>query len=204
MSNRHKYSCCHWVDGFLPALNLTFCIYPWYTCKKNYILYGTFNFCLYFGKNKTLTLLIHLVLWVLQNSSIDYFWFRNFWEGSYITRLGAQICEFWQRAAEERLVCSNLARKELDILKNFYWPVWTGNRKSNHSHRQSAVFSLLTFKCHLVSSESQGNANNRALGKKVIYKGHLLETIKSWFPFLYTSVFVKWNSHSSTVIFLID
>lgn len=149
-------------------------------------------------------MLIHLVLWVFKNSSIDYFWFKNFWEGSCITRLGAQICEFWQRAAEERLVRYNLTRKELDILRNFYWPVWTGIRKSNHSHRQSAASSLLTFKWHLVSSESQGNANNRALGKNVMYKGHLLKTIVSWFPFLYTSGFVKQSSHSNTVTLLID
>lgn len=117
-------------------------------------------------------------------------------------KTGSQICELWQRAAEEGPGCSNLTRKELDILKNFYWPVWTGNGKSDHSHRQAAVLSLLTFKCHLVSSENQGNANNRALGKRVMYEGYLMKTNMSWLPFLYTSIFVGWNSHSS--ILLID
>lgn len=59
-----------------------------------------------------------------------------------------------------------LTRKEFDILKNFYCPVRTGNGKSDHSHRQAAASSLLTFKCHLVSSENQGNASNRALGQR--------------------------------------
>lgn len=157
--------------------------------KISFLIYLFLFFCLCFGKNKNLYfLLIHLVLWVLKNSSIDYFWFKNFSEGNCITRLGAKICEFWQRAAEERPGCSNLTRKELDILKNFYWPVWTGNGKSNHSHRRAAVSSLLTFKCHLVSSGNQGNANNRALGKRVTYEGYHLKTNISWLPFLYTSI----------------
>ena len=67
-----------------------------------------------------------------------------------------------------------LTRKELDILKNFYCPVWTGNGKSDRSHRQAAASSLLTFKCHLVSSENQGNASNRALGQRAVYQGYLL------------------------------
>lgn len=177
----------------LSACSKAYLLYLPMVClqKKIYFLSNTFIliFCLCFGKNKNLYfLLIHLVLWVLKNSSIDYFWFKNFSEGNCITRLGAKICEFWQRAAEERPGCSNLTRKELDILKNFYWPVWTGNGKSNQSHRQAAVSSLLTFKCYVVSSGNQGNANNRALGKRVIYEGNCLKTNISWLPFLYTSI----------------
>lgn len=176
-------SLCRWIC--LPALDLIFHICPWYNYKKNNFCYDiVFLFLsLFLGKKKK-KLLMCPIHHVLKNNPTDYLWFKNFSEGSCITRLRAQACEFWQRAAEESPGYSNLTRKELDILKNFYWPVWTGNGKSDRSHRQAAVSSLLTFKCHLVSSENQGNANNRALGKRVLYQGYLLETNISWLPFL--------------------
>lgn len=94
-----------------------------------------------------------------------------------------------------------LTRKELDILKNFYCPVWTGNGKSDRSHRQAAASSLLTFKCHLVSSENQGNASNRALGQRAVYQGYLLNLTSIFREFFF--FFVKWGSHNSTIYILV-
>lgn len=91
---------------------------------------------------------------------------------------------FGRELRKKALAIATSQEKNLTFLKNSYWPVWTGNGKSDRSHRQAAVSSLLTFKCHLVSSENQGNANNRALGKGVLYQGYLLKTNISWLPFL--------------------